>query len=99
MKQMRSLILEVAPDATETFSYRIPGFKLDGRVFVYYAAFKSHTSLYPMGAAIRRAHAAKLEGLKTSTGTIQFPLDRPLSAALVKSLVRVRMREVLARSG
>jgi uncharacterized protein YdhG (YjbR/CyaY superfamily) len=94
MKQMRSLILEVAPDATETFSYRIPGFRLGGRVFVYYAAFKAHTSLSPMGAAIRRTHAAKLQGLKTSTGTIQFPLDRPLDVALVKSLVKARIREM-----
>ena len=94
MKEMRALIKSVAPKATETFSYRIPGFRLDGKVFVYYAAFKAHTSLYPMTERIRRAHAASLKGYKTSKGTIQFPLDQPLPVALVKRLIKARVGEV-----
>ena len=97
MQEIRRIIRSVAPGATETFSYRIPGFRLDGKVFVYYAAFAAHCSLYPMGAKIRRAHAAPLKGFKTSTGTIQFPLDKPLPAALVKRLVKARVAEVRAR--
>jgi uncharacterized protein YdhG (YjbR/CyaY superfamily) len=96
MKEMRAIVKAVAPTATETFSYRIPGFRLDGKVFVYYAAFKEHTSLYPMGEKIRRAHAASLKGYKMSTGTIQFPLDKPLPVALVKRLVKARVAEVTA---
>ena len=94
MKQMRAIIKSIAPTATETFSYRIPGFRLDGKVFVYYAAFKDHTSLYPMGAEIRRAHAASLKRYKMSTGTIQFPLDTPLPVALVKRLIKARVAAV-----
>ena len=94
MQEMRRIIRAVAPAAIEHFSYRIPGFRLDGKVFVYYAAFKGHTSLYPMGASIRRAHAAALKGYKMSTGTIQFPLDRPLPTALVRRLIRARVAEV-----
>jgi uncharacterized protein YdhG (YjbR/CyaY superfamily) len=95
MQEIRRIIRAVAPGATETFSYRIPGFRLDGRVFVYYAAFAAHCSLYPMGEKIRRAHASSLKGYKTSTGTIQFPLDRPLPVALVKRLIKARAQEVL----
>src|SRR5688572_569796 len=98
MKEIRAIVKSIAPTAVETFSYRIPGFKLDGGVFVYYAAFKSHTSLYPMGKRIRRAHAASLKGYKTSTGTIQFPLDQPLPMTLVKRLVRARVAEVKTAS-
>jgi uncharacterized protein YdhG (YjbR/CyaY superfamily) len=94
MQQIRAIVKSVAPKSTETFSYRIPGFRLDGRVFVYYAAFKSHTSLYPMGARIRRAHAESLKGYKMSTGTIQFPLDQPLPIGLVKRLIKARVAEV-----
>lgn len=96
MKEMRAIIKAVAPTATEIFAYRIPGFRLDGKVFVYYAAFREHTSLYPMGAGIRRTHAASLAGYKMSTGTIQFPLDKPLPVALVKRLVKARAAEVKA---
>jgi uncharacterized protein YdhG (YjbR/CyaY superfamily) len=96
MKEMRAIIKSVAPAAVETFSYRIPGFRLDGKVFVYYAAFREHTSLYPMGDRIRRAHAGSLKGFKTSKGTIQFRLDQPLPVGLVKRLIKARVAEVRA---
>jgi uncharacterized protein YdhG (YjbR/CyaY superfamily) len=94
MKDMRDIVRALAPDASEVFSYRIPGFTLDGKPFVWYAAFKHHTSLYPMTASIRRTHAAALKGYKMSTGTVQFPLDKPLPTALVKRLIKARLAEL-----
>ena len=96
LKQIRAVVRELAPDAVESFSYRMPGYRLNDRVFLYYAGFKDHISLFPMTAAIRKANAAALEGYKTSAGTVQFPLDRPLSVSLVRKLIKARLAEVRA---
>lgn len=97
LKEMRALIRAAAPEAAESVSYGIPTYKIAGRPFVYCAAFKNHTSLYPMTASIRRAHATALKGYNMSTGTIQFPLDKPLPVTLVKRLLRARLAEVRAK--
>lgn len=93
LKLIRDLVRRTAPKSVEVFSYGIPGFRLNDKPFVWCAAFKEHISLYPMTGAIRRAHAKALKGYKTSTGTVQFPLDRPLPISLIRKLIRARATE------
>jgi uncharacterized protein YdhG (YjbR/CyaY superfamily) len=81
----------VPPEASETISYRIPAFKYKG-VLVWFAAFRDHCSFFPTASVID-AFKNELKGYSISKGTIQVPTDKPLPAALVKKMVKVRVAQ------
>jgi uncharacterized protein YdhG (YjbR/CyaY superfamily) len=82
----------VPPEATEGISYGIPTFKYKGPL-VWFAAFSNHCSFFPGSLAVMAAFKNELKAYPTSKGTIRFPVDKPLSAALVKKLVKARIAE------
>jgi uncharacterized protein YdhG (YjbR/CyaY superfamily) len=90
LRSLRSTIQKSVPKADETISYGIPAFSLHGKVLVWFGGFKSHVGFYP-GAAAVRAFANDLTGFKTSTGSVQFPLDRPLPFTLIDRIVKFRV--------
>ena len=91
LEKMRSIIRAAAPRAaTEAISYRIPSFQYKGGL-VWYAAFKKHCSFFPMDHSLAEEFAEELKGCKVLKGTIQFPVDRPLSQKLVTRIVKTRV--------
>ncbi len=90
---LRAIVRGAVPDdAIEVISYGIPAFKR-GIVLVWFAAFSQHCSLFPTAAVIER-FKEELQGFACSKGTVQFPLDRPIPAQLVKKLVKERVAEI-----
>lgn len=92
LSRLRKLIMAAAPGAEETMSYRVPTYKYKGPL-VGFAAFKDHCSFFAMSPAVMEAYKRELKGYYTSKGTIRFTVDKPLPAALVKKLVRARIKE------
>ncbi|MGA2346467.1 MAG: DUF1801 domain-containing protein [Candidatus Sulfotelmatobacter sp.] len=90
---LRAVIRSAVPaEATEMISYGMPMFKFNG-MLVAYAAFKNHCSLFPTGSGVLDRFEKELKGYRTSKGTIQFPPDKGLPDALVKKIVRARVKE------
>lgn len=93
LEKLRRAIQAAAPRAVECISYRLPTFRLDGKLLVAFGAAAHHCALYPMSAATIAAHADALKDYGTSKGTIRFQPDKPLPTALVRKLVKARIAE------
>ena len=87
----------VPAETTEVISYGIPAFKIEGPKYkgmlMWYAAFSDHCSLFPTASVIN-TFKKDLKGFRVSKGTIHFPLDKPLPAALLKKMVKARLAEM-----
>lgn len=96
VETLRAAIQAAAPQAEETISYNMPAFKQEG-VLVFYAVNKNHIGFYPTPSAIVE-FASELVGYETSKGAIQFPMEKKLPLALVKSIVKFRVKENLDKA-
>lgn len=92
LEKLRKAIRSVVPNSEEYISYGMPTFKYIGPL-VSYAAFKEHCSLFPWNATLINKFSEELKPFKTSKGTIQFTVDKPLPVALVKKFIKERMKE------
>lgn len=97
LEALRRTILEVVPEAEQGISYGLPAFRLEGKVVAGFAAFKNHLSYLPHSGSVFAELGGEIARYKTSSGALQFPVDRPLSKALVRKLIAVRKRQALGR--
>ena len=93
MARMRNLVHKADSGITEEWKWDTPVFSHNGLVCAI-GSFKDHVSLYPLPGGVKKSD---LKGYKTAKGTIRFPNDKPLPAALIRRLVKGRMKENEAR--
>jgi len=86
---MRPAIRQAAPKAEQRISYRMPAFRLGGKL-LYFAAFEGHIGYYPGTAAIA-AFKKELSTYKKGKGSVRFPFEKPLPLALVTRIAKFRL--------
>ena len=96
--QVRAAIRRAVPDAVEAISYQIPAFRLNGRVFIFFAGWKGHYSVYPVGDALLEAFGAALARYEISKGTIRFPLEEPVPEELISRIAAFKAQETRSRA-
>jgi uncharacterized protein YdhG (YjbR/CyaY superfamily) len=94
LEKIRQSIRKAVPEAEETISYRMPAFKLKGRVVVYFAAFRKHIGLFPPAPREFKKEVSKYEGPK---GNLKFPTDEPIPYDLITRIVLFRKKAILDR--
>jgi len=96
LEQVRTTVRKAAPGATEAMKYGLPTFVL-GENLVHFGAFRQHIGFYPTPSGIERFRK-ELSAYASSKGSVQFPLDRPLPLALIRRIVKFRVKECLGKA-
>jgi uncharacterized protein YdhG (YjbR/CyaY superfamily) len=98
LETLRRTILEVVPQAEQGLSYRVPAFRVEGKVIAGFAAFSDHLSYLPFSGSVLAQLADELEGYTATKSALHFPVDEPLPKALVAKLIAVRLEDAHRRA-
>ena len=91
LREMRACIRKAAPGAMEGMKWGMPAFSYK-RILVTFAAHKNHIGFYPTPAAVK-AFEKELAQFNTASGSVQFPLEKPLPLPLIRKITAFRVRE------
>lgn len=97
LSEVRAALAEALPAAEQGISYQIPVFRVAGRDVVYFAAFKHHYSLYPVGAALRAGLGSDVEAHLHGKATLRFRYEDSVPVALIQRVARGRLIEITER--
>lgn len=96
LRELRAAIKQLAPDATESISYKMPFYSYHGQL-AWFASMKGYIGLYLRPPVIAE-HARELAGYKTTKSAVHFPLDEKLPMSLIRKLIKARMKKNIAGS-
>lgn len=93
LMEMQALIRQAAPEATETISYGMPTFHLNGHPLVHFAGYKEHVGFYSITDEME-ASIPEITPYRSGKVSARFPLAEPLPADLIRRLVQFRAAEI-----
>src|SRR4051812_8035029 len=93
LTRVRAIIRKAVPAAEESISYNMPTYKLEAGPVLYFAGWKRHFSLYPLGAEATKVLARELSAYEVEKGTVRFPLDEPVPEKLIAAIAKLRAKE------
>ncbi len=92
LKQIRTAIKTIAPEAEESISYGMPAYKLNKKPLVYFAGYEKHIGFYATPSGYDE-FAKELSKYKQGKGSVQFPLDEKLPLKLIEKMVKFKVKE------
>jgi uncharacterized protein YdhG (YjbR/CyaY superfamily) len=92
LEKFLTIIKSMVPGAEESISYQIPCFKYH-YMLVGFGVNKKYCSFYTMSPSLIKAMKEELKNVKQSGGTLHFAPDEKLPVALIKKIIKARMKE------
>jgi uncharacterized protein YdhG (YjbR/CyaY superfamily) len=93
LTKLRKTIRSIVPKAEECISYRIPAFRLDGKIIAGFCARKNGCSYFPFSGRTLKTVAKDVAGYEMTKGSLHFDADVGLPIALVRKLLAARIAE------
>ena len=97
------IVRSIVPDAEEVMSYGVLTWKYKGKYLLYFGAYDTHMSVYPIGHDIIEAAKDELSDFALtkatlkSKGTVQFSEDNPVPEAIIRTVVETRYHAISAQ--
>lgn len=96
LTKFRTFARKKIPQATESMSYGMPTFKLNGKNIVHFAAFKDHVSFFPTPSGID-AFEKETKQYRTGKGTMQFADGNKIPWDLIRKIIDFRIEEIVSK--
>lgn len=92
LRELRAILKSVAPKAKEAIKWGNPVFE-EERILFALSAPSSHVNFMPTRSSLD-PFRKELADYKTGKDTIQFPYDKPLPKALIRTIAAHRAKDV-----
>ena len=91
LKELRAVIRKAAPSAVERISYGMAYYAHQGRL-AYFSLAKAHIGVY-IPTPVIAEHKSELKDYDAAKATVRLPLDKKLPVALIRKLIKARMKK------